>query len=158
MFVGHLMMTPVNCRPFSRTTLQCCSARPGQDSSQPTRRHKATMRKQAMISNPNRKSGCQVETEEKDRLIGRGQNQRPSKPNACSATTRKLWVQLRLGSFAEVSRVSCRNGNQNILIERTQNRSPKVILFDPNRGSVRRALFGVQPARLSNWPSIETAT
>jgi len=68
MFVSHLMMTPVNCRPSSRTTLQCCSARPGQDSSQPTRRHKPTMREQPMVSNPNRKGGCQVETEEKDKV------------------------------------------------------------------------------------------
>src|SRR5512132_2397676 len=68
MFVGHLMMTSVNCRPTCRTTLQCCGAGPGQDSSQPTRGHKSTMREQAMVSNPNRKSGCEVKTEEKDKV------------------------------------------------------------------------------------------
>jgi hypothetical protein len=65
LFVSHLMMTPVNRRPASRAALQCGGARPGQDSSQPARRHKSTMREQAVVSNPNRKSGCEVETEEK---------------------------------------------------------------------------------------------
>lgn len=66
--VSHLMMTPVNRRPTSWATLQCRRTAPGQYSSQPTRRNKSPMREQAMVANADRKSGDQIETEEKDEV------------------------------------------------------------------------------------------
>ena len=68
MFVGHLMVTPVDGRPASRTALQRRSASPGKNSPQPTRRSESAMGKQAMVANANRKGCDQIETNEEDEV------------------------------------------------------------------------------------------
>ena len=50
MLVHHLVVTTVNRRPTRWTSLQCGGAHPREQASQPTRRHKASMRKQAVIA------------------------------------------------------------------------------------------------------------
>ena len=68
--VSHLMVTPVNRSPTSRATLQRRRAAPSQNPSQPTRRNKSPVRKQAMVANTYRKGRKKIESEEEDEVDG----------------------------------------------------------------------------------------
>ena len=67
-FVGHLMVTPMDGRPASRTPLQCRSPSPRKNAPQPTWRKESAMSKQAMVANADRKSCDQIESDEEDKV------------------------------------------------------------------------------------------
>ncbi len=68
MLVGHLVVTTVNRRPTRRPPLQCGGAHPREQASQPTRRNKASMSKQAVIADAYGERRREIEAKKQDQV------------------------------------------------------------------------------------------
>ena len=68
MLVRHLVVTTMNRRPTRRTSLQGRGAHPREQASHPTRRHKASMRKQAVVADAYCKRRREVQAQKQDQI------------------------------------------------------------------------------------------